>query len=77
MNDFVEKNIDAHLDIVKSLRNSNVQIGNIYDITFTLIEALKNGSTIFWCGNGGSASQANHLSAELVDNYKRNEKRQN
>ena len=22
--------------------------------------------TIFWCGNGGSASQANHLSAELI-----------
>lgn len=28
--------------------------------------ALKNGSTIYWCGNGGSASQANHLSAELL-----------
>ena len=23
-------------------------------------------NTIFWCGNGGSASQANHLSAELI-----------
>ena len=31
-----------------------------------IINALENGSTIFWCGNGGSASQANHLSAELV-----------
>ncbi len=29
-------------------------------------KALKAGNTIFWCGNGGSASQANHLSAELI-----------
>ena len=71
MNNFVEKSIDAHLDVVKSLRNLHDQIGNIYDIAFALIEAIKNGSTIFWCGNGGSASQANHLSAELVGGMKK------
>tara|TARA_B100001057_G_scaffold461842_1_gene514268 strand:- start:25846 stop:26409 length:564 start_codon:yes stop_codon:yes gene_type:complete len=31
-----------------------------------IINAIKAGQNIFWCGNGGSASQANHLSAELV-----------
>ena len=31
-----------------------------------ITDALKAGRNIFWCGNGGSASQANHLSAELV-----------
>ena len=31
-----------------------------------IINAIKAGHSIFWCGNGGSASQANHLSAELV-----------
>lgn len=31
-----------------------------------IINAIKAGHNIFWCGNGGSASQANHLSAELV-----------
>tara|TARA_B100001027_G_C16237693_1_gene317787 strand:- start:508 stop:1065 length:558 start_codon:yes stop_codon:yes gene_type:complete len=29
-------------------------------------KSLKSGKNIFWCGNGGSASQANHLSAELI-----------
>ena len=60
MNNFVEKSIDAHLDVVKSLRNFHNQIGNIYDIAFALIEAIENGSTIFWCGKtalaGGVAS---------------------
>ena len=31
-----------------------------------MIDAISNSKTIFWCGNGGSASQANHLSAELI-----------
>ncbi len=31
-----------------------------------MIDAIEKGKTIFWCGNGGSASQANHLSAELT-----------
>ena len=30
---------------------------------------IKKGGTIFWCGNGGSASDAQHLAAELVCRY--------
>ena len=32
--------------------------------------ALRTGNTIMFCGNGGSASQAQHLAAELVGRYK-------
>ena len=28
-----------------------------------MIKILSENNTIFWCGNGGSASQANHLTA--------------
>ena len=31
-----------------------------------MIEAIENGNKILWCGNGGSAAQAQHLSTELV-----------
>jgi D-sedoheptulose 7-phosphate isomerase len=33
---------------------------------------LKNGNTIFWCGNGGSASESSHLATELVGRFKEN-----
>lgn len=33
-------------------------------------EALQAGSKIMFCGNGGSASQSQHLAAELVGRYK-------
>jgi len=31
-----------------------------------IISAINKGNKIFWCGNGGSAAQAQHLSTELV-----------
>jgi len=27
---------------------------------------IRNGGTVFWCGNGGSAADSQHLSAELI-----------
>ncbi len=30
------------------------------------ISAIKNGKKILWCGNGGSAADAQHMSAELM-----------
>jgi D-sedoheptulose 7-phosphate isomerase len=38
----------------------------IIGATKLIQKALKSGNKIFWCGNGGSAAQANHLSAELI-----------
>lgn len=32
-------------------------------------QALKRGATVFWCGNGGSAGDAQHLAAELVGRF--------
>ena len=34
--------------------------------------ALKQGKTIFWCGNGGSAAESSHLAVELIGRFKNN-----
>ncbi|MED5248673.1 MAG: SIS domain-containing protein, partial [Candidatus Neomarinimicrobiota bacterium] len=31
-----------------------------------MIESIKNGNKILWCGNGGSAADAQHMAAELM-----------
>jgi D-sedoheptulose 7-phosphate isomerase len=36
-----------------------------------LVEVLRSGGTIFACGNGGSALEAQHLAAELVGHFRR------
>ena len=35
-------------------------------------DSLKNGNTIFWCGNGGSAAESSHLAVELIGRFKNN-----
>ena len=35
-----------------------------------VLDCLLNKNSIFWCGNGGSASDCEHLSAELTGRFK-------
>ena len=35
-------------------------------------DTLRNGKTVFWCGNGGSASESSHLAVELIGRFKNN-----
>lgn len=41
-------------------------MNHAYDIAGICIAALKSGNKIFFCGNGGSAADSQHLAAELV-----------
>jgi D-sedoheptulose 7-phosphate isomerase len=36
-----------------------------------MIEALLSGGKVFWCGNGGSAADCQHLAAEFVGRFRR------
>ena len=61
MKDLINNSLKHHSDVLQLIDKSIiVNTANI------ILDAINEGKTIFWCGNGGSASQANHLSAELV-----------
>ena len=45
------------------------QAANIVNIAQTLAVALARGNKIMFCGNGGSAADAQHLAAELVNRF--------
>ena len=46
-------------------------IGQIVEITDMAIDSLKKGGKIITFGNGGSASDSQHIAAELVGRFKR------
>ena len=46
------------------------QSNNIKIATNIMIEALNSKNKIIYCGNGGSAADSQHLSAELMGRYK-------
>lgn len=66
----VIENFNENLQLIESIRNTLTE--PIHLIGKLLAENLQSGGTIFWCGNGGSASDSQHLAAELVCRFKKN-----
>jgi D-sedoheptulose 7-phosphate isomerase len=71
MDKTIKKHIDEHVDVLKSLSDHTATIGQIAKI---LIHCLSDKGNIFWCGNGGSASDSQHLSGELIGRFVDNRK---
>ncbi len=47
------------------------QASLLVEITSRLTETLERGGTIYFCGNGGSAADAQHIAAEFVGRFLR------
>tara|TARA_B100001250_G_C19786652_1_gene784509 strand:- start:1418 stop:1987 length:570 start_codon:yes stop_codon:yes gene_type:complete len=73
MNEKIIEAINDHKAILRDLDSKDFLA--IENIANNIIDSLKNHGCIFWCGNGGSASQANHLSAELTGGMYKNKKK--
>ena len=65
-----EISIHEHQILVDKIKNSK-NLKNINQISNIIANSLKKAGTIFWCGNGGSASDSQHLSAELIGRLKK------
>jgi D-sedoheptulose 7-phosphate isomerase len=60
--------IAEHLTIIRQFEGQQ----DAFERAAILItDSLLNGNKVLWCGNGGSASQAQHLAAELVGRFRR------
>jgi D-sedoheptulose 7-phosphate isomerase len=60
------------LDIIKTQENiiNETDFSEINDIINLLLKTVKKNNTIFWAGNGGSAAECQHMSAELIGRFK-------
>ena len=74
MSNFLEKNFD---NISNNFVNLKKLIPIINEVAEICTNSLKYGNKIMFCGNGGSASDSQHLAAELVGRYKMNRKAYN
>ena len=51
---------------VLALSNLADQLHDISDMAAVIVRTLRSGGRVFFCGNGGSAADSQHLAAELV-----------
>ncbi|MDD5240720.1 MAG: D-sedoheptulose 7-phosphate isomerase [Sulfuricella sp.] len=68
--DAIHRNIAEHIQTIELVRGS--LIGATQRIGHLVSQSLSSGGTLFWCGNGGSAADSQHLAAELVGRFKKN-----
>ena len=65
----IEKSL---LDVTNSFKllNSKQVSKEIYFSIQLILKSLKKGKKVIFCGNGGSASDAQHLATELIGRYR-------
>ena len=64
----MKENIKSQILESAKIKKEMVKIGveSIEKAAELLIESIKAGGKILWCGNGGSAADAQHLATELM-----------
>ncbi len=63
------KTLNRHLEVMNNMGGLSAQIESTLD---TILACFKRDGKLLLCGNGGSASDAQHLAAEFVVRYYEN-----
>jgi D-sedoheptulose 7-phosphate isomerase len=74
MTELIKKVLRESCDIKLKVMDDERLLKVIQDVMEVCIDALKNGNKLLLAGNGGSASDAQHIAAELVGRYERDRK---
>lgn len=65
----IKEAIQQSIEVKKQLLNDNQILETIEKVTNLCVASFKNGGKVLFCGNGGSAADAQHLAAELSGRF--------
>jgi D-sedoheptulose 7-phosphate isomerase len=65
----IQQKIEEAIQIKKKISEDSELIERISSVIEILTNAFRNGNKVFFCGNGGSAADAQHLAAELSGRF--------
>jgi D-sedoheptulose 7-phosphate isomerase len=69
MEERIKQIIQASIDTKQRLLNDPVLMSTIEKVTAVITSAFANGNKVLFCGNGGSAADAQHLAAEFSGRF--------
>jgi D-sedoheptulose 7-phosphate isomerase len=61
--------IQASVDVKNKILLDDKILQTVKDCVYILVTAFKNGNKVLFCGNGGSAADAQHLAAEFSGRF--------
>ncbi len=65
----IKKIIQASIDTKQQILQNEELLSVIEKIVDVITNAFKNGNRVYFCGNGGSAADAQHLAAEFSGRF--------
>lgn len=68
-NQFIQSKLQESIRLKTEVMNNQILINSVASISEEIIKAYQSGNKVIWCGNGGSAADAQHLAAELSGRF--------
>lgn len=67
--DVIRQRLQESIETKERMLNDGILLKIVKKSASTITDRLKAGNTIYFCGNGGSAADAQHLAAELSGRF--------
>jgi len=61
--------VQASIDVKQAVLKNDALLSTIENVVDVIVSSLKNKGRIYFCGNGGSAADAQHLAAEFSGRF--------
>ncbi len=69
INPRISQSIEQSIAVKQAILNNPEFLARIQQAAAMMVDSLRNGGKIHFCGNGGSAADAQHLAAELSGRF--------
>ncbi len=70
--DKIKHIIQSSIDTKQQILQDRTMINHMVEVVDLIVTAFQNGKRIYFCGNGGSAADAQHLAAEFSGRFYKN-----
>jgi D-sedoheptulose 7-phosphate isomerase len=72
LTDFVKQQVEASARVKEAFLADEKAMGTVAEVAALMVETYRRGGKVLWAGNGGSAADAQHMAAELVNKFRLN-----
>ena len=69
MQEKIKKIISSSIEVKKAVLGDTALLQTVQNISTDMVKCLRSGGRIYFCGNGGSAADAQHLAAEFSGRF--------
>jgi D-sedoheptulose 7-phosphate isomerase len=69
MSEFLRSKIKSSIELKTAVMNNSALLAIVDKAIEEIVQCYKSGGKVFFCGNGGSAADAQHLAAELSGRF--------